>query len=46
MSIALLRFCFIDLLRNPMDVSLSTSIGVGGCGWPISARVTLKGSAS
>ena len=42
----LLLFCFIVLLRKPIAVSLSTSIGVGGWGWPISVRFTLKGSAS
>ncbi len=38
--------CLICLFANPYAVELSTWIGVGGCGWPISSNVVCRGTAS
>ena len=46
MSIALDLLYFIVSFTNPTTVALSTCIGVGGCGWPISSRAIRRGTAS
>ena len=46
MLIAFDRQCLIVLFTKPMAVELSTCIGVGGCGCPISSRAIRRGTAS
>ena len=46
MSMALDWRCFIESLQNPTAVTLSTCIGVGGWGCPISSRAIITGTAS
>ena len=46
MSILLVRFSFKVPSINLLAVVLSTCMGVGGCGWPISSRVRLITVAS
>ena len=45
MSIAFECLSFIDVLAKATAAVLSTLMGVGGCGWPISSRATLIGQA-
>jgi hypothetical protein len=44
MSIAFDRFCLIVLLMMLYVVELSVRRGVGGCVWPSSVSVTLRGA--
>ena len=46
MSIAFDRFCLIVSFTNPTAVVLSTCMGVGGWGCPISSRVVRIGKTS
>ena len=46
MSITSVAFGVIMLVRTPCAVELSVWIGVRGCGWPISTRVVLTGTAN
>ena len=46
MSIAFVAFCLRRELAKLTAVVLSTWIGVGGCGWPISSRQMRRGMAS
>ena len=46
MLIALDRLCFMVSFTNPIAVELSTCIGVGGWGCPISSSATRSGTAS
>ena len=46
MSITSVAFGVIMLVRTPCAVELSVWIGVRGCGWPISLRVVLTGTAN
>ena len=45
MLIAFDQRCLIVLFTKPMAVDLSTCIGVGGCGCPISSRAIQRGAA-
>jgi hypothetical protein len=44
MSIAFDRFCLIVSLTMPYALELSVRRGVGGCMWPSSVSVTLRGA--